>query len=67
MVVHHGGAGTTQSALLAGRPTIIVAHVSDQFFWGAELERLGVAGKTLKRKGLNSRKLAAGITSIKFH
>jgi UDP:flavonoid glycosyltransferase YjiC (YdhE family) len=64
MVVHHGGAGTTQSALLAGRPTIIVAHVSDQFFWGAELERLGVAGKTLKRKGLNSRKLAAGIARV---
>lgn len=64
MVVHHGGSGTTQSALLTGRPTIIVAHVSDQFFWGAELERLGVAGKTLKRKGLNSRKLAAGITRV---
>jgi UDP:flavonoid glycosyltransferase YjiC (YdhE family) len=52
LVVHHGGAGTTQSALLTGRPAIIVAHVSDQFFWGAELERLGVAGKTLNRKGL---------------
>jgi len=64
MVVHHGGAGTTQSALLAGRPSIVVAHVSDQFFWGAELERLGVAGKTLKRKGLNARKLAAGVAQV---
>jgi UDP:flavonoid glycosyltransferase YjiC (YdhE family) len=64
MVVHHGGAGTTQSALLAGRPSIIVAHVSDQFFWGAELERLHVAGKTLRRKGLNSRQLASGIERV---
>jgi UDP:flavonoid glycosyltransferase YjiC (YdhE family) len=64
MVVHHGGAGTTQSALLAGRPSLIVAHVSDQFFWGAELERLGVAGKTLKRKGLKAGKLAARVAKV---
>lgn len=64
MVVHHGGAGTTQSALLAGRPTIIVAHVSDQFFWGTEMERLGVAGRTLKRRGLKANRLADGIKSV---
>ncbi len=64
MVIHHGGAGTTQSTLLAGRPSIIVAHVSDQFFWGSELERLGVGGKTLQRKGLTSRQLANGILDV---
>ena len=61
LIVHHGGAGTTQAALLAGRPSIIVAHVSDQFFWGSELERLNVGGRTLRRKGLDAKKLAAGI------
>jgi UDP:flavonoid glycosyltransferase YjiC (YdhE family) len=64
MVVHHGGAGTTQSTLLAGRPSIVVAHVSDQQFWGSELERLGVGGRTLKRKGLNARRLATGIRHV---
>ena len=64
MVIHHGGAGTTQSTLLAGRPSIIVAHVSDQFFWGSELERLGVGGKTLHRKGLNSKQLSKGIRRV---
>ena len=64
MVVHHGGAGTTQSALLAGRPSIIVAHVSDQFFWGSELERLGVGGQTLRRKGLTSRQLSNAIIRV---
>ena len=67
MVVHHGGAGTTQSALLTGKPVIIVAHVSDQFFWGSEMERLGVAGKTLKRKGLSSKQLAGGIKNVLVH
>lgn len=64
LVVHHGGSGTTQSALLSGRASIIVAHMSDQFFWGSELERLGVAGTTLKRKGLKPERLAAEIARV---
>jgi sterol 3beta-glucosyltransferase/vancomycin aglycone glucosyltransferase len=64
MIVHHGGAGTTQSSLLAGRPSIVVAHVSDQFFWGSELERLGVGGTTLRRRGLKPRQLARGISRV---
>ena len=40
-VVHHGGAGTTASALSAGKPHIIVPHIADQNFWGSEMERLG--------------------------
>lgn len=40
-VVHHGGAGTTASSLMAGKPHIIVPHIADQSFWGSEMERLG--------------------------
>jgi UDP:flavonoid glycosyltransferase YjiC (YdhE family) len=61
-VVHHGGAGTTQSSLMAGRPSVIVAHMADQFFWGAELERLGVAGPTQRRKGLSGSGLAKALS-----
>jgi UDP:flavonoid glycosyltransferase YjiC (YdhE family) len=63
-IVHHGGAGTTQSSLLAGRPSVVVAHMADQFFWGDELKRLGVAGKTLTRNGLSAAKLAKGIEKV---
>ena len=34
-VVHHGGAGTCQSASASGCPSIIVPHIADQFFWAA--------------------------------
>lgn len=61
LVVHHGGAGTTQSALRAGRPSVVVAHLADQSFWGSELERLGVAGPTLSRRGLSGARLARAI------
>lgn len=60
-VVHHGGAGTTQCSLMAGCPSVIVAHMADQFFWGSELERLGVAGPTQRRKGLSAKGLAKAI------
>jgi len=67
VIVHHGGAGTTKSSLLSGRPSIIVAHMADQSFWGAELERLGVAGTTLKRKGLSGGCLAKAIGQVLAH
>jgi UDP:flavonoid glycosyltransferase YjiC (YdhE family) len=64
LVVHHGGAGTSQSTLLAGRPGVVVAHLVDQFFWGAELERLGVAGPSCRRQSFTSRALAASMRRV---
>ena len=63
-IVHHGGAGTTQSSLLAGKPSVVVAHMADQTFWGSELKRLGVAGNTLQRKSLSAQKLAKEVSFV---
>jgi UDP:flavonoid glycosyltransferase YjiC (YdhE family) len=48
-VVHHAGAGTTHATLRAGTPSVPVPHVSDQFLWADELERLGAAPEQLRR------------------
>jgi vancomycin aglycone glucosyltransferase len=48
-VIHHGGAGTSASVLSAGLPHIVIPHIADQNFWGAEIERLGV-GIILKKR-----------------
>lgn len=40
-IVHHGGAGTTASALHSGKPAIVVPHIADQPFWAGEVVRLG--------------------------
>lgn len=40
---------------------MIIAHIADQFFWGTELEQLGIAGKTLRRTGLKAGALAREI------
>ncbi len=64
-IVHHGGAGTTQSATLAGKPSIVVANLSEQEHWGRELERIGVAGKPAKRRNVTAASLAAQIRQLR--
>lgn len=59
--VHHGGAGTTASALRAGIPMVICPFLGDQPFWGRRATTLGVAGRQLERKTLNADSLAAAI------
>lgn len=58
LVIHHGGAGTTHSVLRAGVPSVVIAHVADQFFWGDELARLGVAPRRLLARTLSAPSLA---------
>ncbi len=50
-VIHHGGAGTTQTTIAAGVPSIVVPHIADQFFWAQQVERLeaGVASSPRAR------------------
>ncbi len=61
LVVHHGGAGTTHTALRAGCPSIVIEHAFDQTFWGNELERIGVAGKVLHKNSITAEQLAKAI------
>lgn len=63
-VVHHGGAGTTQSVTLAGKPSIVVANLSEQEHWGNELRRLGIAGKPLQRHKVTAAAIAAQIRHL---
>lgn len=63
-VVHHGGAGTTQSVTLAGMPSVVIAHISEQEHWGRELQRLGCAGKPLHVRSVTAKKLAARIAEV---
>ncbi|QNQ09843.1 glycosyltransferase [Sphingomonas alpina] len=41
-VVHHGGAGTTATAAMAGAPQLIVPQVADQPYWASRVADLGI-------------------------
>jgi sterol 3beta-glucosyltransferase len=63
-VVHHGGAGTTGTGLLTGRPTLIIPHTGDQPAWGRRIYELGIGPKPIPRKKLTSSQLADGLTKL---
>ncbi len=44
-VIHHGGSGTTHSALRCGCATMIIPHIIDQFLWNTLLYDQGVGPK----------------------
>ena len=56
-IVHHGGAGTTAASLQAGVPTVIVPSISDQWFWGYQVARIGVGPRPISRKNLTTQNL----------
>ncbi|CAN5521427.1 glycosyltransferase [soil metagenome] len=41
-VVHHGGAGTTATAALAGAPQVIVPQMYDQRYWAKRVQEIGI-------------------------
>jgi len=51
-IIHHGGAGTTQKAILSGAPSLVVPMhpCSDQRYWGKRVSALGcgIVLKSLK-------------------
>lgn len=61
LVVHHGGAGTTHCATLAGRPSVVVEHYGDQVFWGNQLRRAGLTRRVLHGRSVTAKTLAAEI------
>ncbi len=40
-IIHHGGSGTTHSALRFGIPQAIIPHIGDQFFWSRCIQKTG--------------------------
>lgn len=64
-VIHHGGFGTTASAIKAGVPSIVIPHVLDQYFWANRVYELGIGVKPVTAKDLNEKNLTEAITILK--
>ncbi|MFF4696375.1 glycosyltransferase [Streptomyces chattanoogensis] len=60
-IVHHGSAGTTATALRAGRPQVICPFTFDQPFWGRSMHTIGVAPAPLAQYRLTAGRLAEAL------
>jgi sterol 3beta-glucosyltransferase len=63
-VVHHGGAGTTATALKAGVPSVVVPHMIDQVAWGRTIHALGAGPAPIRRRKLSPERLHGAITAV---
>ena len=63
-IIHHGGAGTTASALLAGVPNAVVAFGGDQPYYGRRIHELGAGPAPIKRCKLTGDRLTELITTL---
>jgi len=52
-VVHHGGSGTTHSALKYGCASLVIPHFIDRFFWNKTVHKLRAGPKGISIKKLN--------------
>lgn len=62
-VVHHGGAGTTNAGLRAGRPTLITWMLPDQACWGSRVKKLKV-GTGRRFVGTTEKTLVSDLRTI---
>ncbi len=63
-VVHHGGSGSTGASLRAGKPTLVVPFVFDQFFWGRRVNSLGAGPPPIRFRRLSERRLARALADL---
>ena len=55
-IVHHGGSGTTHTALKNACPCLVVPHILDQFYWSRALSSLQVGPEGISIKNLDEKK-----------
>jgi len=63
-VIHHGGAGTTASALRAGIPQVVVAHMQDQPYWGRKMHAIGVSPPPLNSARISAEAIEKALRTI---
>lgn len=60
-IVHHGGLGTTGTAMASGRPQVVCPVLPDQWFSARRMHALGVAPAPIPQRGLTAERLAQAI------
>lgn len=65
LVIHHGGFGTSASAMIYGIPSIVIPHVLDQFALADRLYKLKVSAKPLKASEMSFDNIVQAIEECK--
>jgi len=63
-VVHHGGSGTTHSALRYNKPQLILPHIADQFLWNKLIHKAGIGPLGFPIKKFSKERLETKIKEL---
>ncbi len=63
-VIHHGGSGTTHTALKNGCVSMIIPHIIDQFIWNNIIFETGAGPKGIKISKINEENLEPKILEL---
>ncbi len=61
-IIHHGGAGTTATAALSGKPQVIVPHILDQYYHGFKIFKSGFGSPPIMRSKLTAKRMADALS-----
>lgn len=63
-VVHHGGAGTTAAVCAAGKPSLVVPQMADQYLWARQVERVGVGPRSIPHWAATAEAVSQGVAEL---
>ena len=63
-VIHHGGSGTTHTAIKHGCATMIIPHIIDQYAWNNLVSELGIGPKGIAISKIKSKNLEPKILDL---
>ncbi len=63
-VVHHGGSGTTHTALKCGCTTMIIPHILDQHLWNDIISQMGLGPKGIPIKKFNAQRFESKLLEM---
>ncbi|MCF8360841.1 MAG: glycosyltransferase [Prolixibacteraceae bacterium] len=66
-VVHHGGSGTTHTALKYACPSLIIPHILDQFFWEKTISKLQLGPKGISIRKFNEKEFEIRLLDMYYN
>ncbi len=66
-VIHHGGSGTTHTALKYACPSLIIPHVLDQFFWDKTIAKLQLGPKGISIRKFNEKEFEPKVLDLYYN
>jgi UDP:flavonoid glycosyltransferase YjiC (YdhE family) len=63
-VIHHGGSGTTHTALKYACPSLIIPHILDQFYWNKTVSALHLGPKGMSIKNLDEKNFESKLLDL---